>query len=64
MLSGEATHINYCMVFGLNRSGIEHTIYRTRGERANHYIKDAVDLKGESTQSNTAFFSRNGIGWS
>jgi hypothetical protein len=44
------------MVFGLNRSGLEHTIYRTRGERANHYTKDAVDLKGEGTQSNTAFF--------
>jgi hypothetical protein len=42
------------MVFGLNRSGIEHTIYRTRGELANHYTKDAVDLKGEGTQSNTA----------
>jgi hypothetical protein len=43
---------------------IEHTIYRTRGELANHYTKDAVDLKGEGTQSNTAFFSRNGMGWS
>jgi hypothetical protein len=41
------------MVFGLNRSGIEHTIYRTRGELANHCTKDAVDLKGEGTQSNT-----------
>jgi hypothetical protein len=60
----EKQHINYFMVFGLNRSGLEHTIYHTRGERANHYTKDAVDIKGEGTQSNNAFFSQNGIGWS
>jgi hypothetical protein len=41
----EKQHINYFMVFGLNRSGLEHTIYRTRGERANHYTKDALILK-------------------
>jgi hypothetical protein len=42
MLSGEATDTNL-IVFGLNRSGIEPTIYRTRGEHANHYTTDAVD---------------------
>jgi hypothetical protein len=37
MLSGEATHINF-IVFGLTRLGLEPTIYRTRGEHANHYF--------------------------
>ena len=36
MLSGEATHTTY-RVFGLTRSEIDPTIYRTRGEHANHY---------------------------
>ena len=40
-LSGEATHINF-IVFGLTRPGLEPTIYRTRGEHANHYTTDAV----------------------
>jgi hypothetical protein len=35
VLSGEATHI-YFEVFGLTRSGLEPTIYHTRGEHANH----------------------------
>jgi hypothetical protein len=30
------------IVFGLTRSGLELTIYRTRGEHANHYVTDAV----------------------
>ena len=33
-----------CIVFGLTRSGHEPTIYRTRGERANHYTTAAVFL--------------------
>jgi hypothetical protein len=41
VLSGEATHI---MVFGLILMGLEHTIYHTRGEHANHYTIDAVGL--------------------
>ena len=41
VLSGKATNIN-CMIFGLTRSGLEPTIYRTRGEHANHYATDAV----------------------
>ena len=41
MLKGEAANTN-CIVFGLTRSGLEPTIYRTRGEHANHYGTDAV----------------------
>jgi hypothetical protein len=41
MLSGEATNTN-SIVFGLTRSGLESTIYRTGGEHANHYTNDAV----------------------
>ena len=46
MLRGEATNTNF-IVFGLTRSGLEPTIYRTGGEDANHYTTDAVDeMKG------------------
>ena len=31
-------------VFGLTRSGFEPTIYRNRGEHANHYTADAVQI--------------------
>ena len=41
--SGEATNTNY-IVFGLTRSGLEPTIYRTQDEHANHYTTDAVDI--------------------
>ena len=41
MLIGEATHTN-CIVFGLTRSGLEPTIYRTREEHANHYTTETV----------------------
>jgi hypothetical protein len=40
MLRGEATNINF-IVFGLTRPGLELTIYRIRGEHANHYATDA-----------------------
>jgi hypothetical protein len=43
MLSGEATNTNF-IVFGLTQLGLESTIYRTRGEHANHYTTDAVLL--------------------
>ena len=43
------------IVFGLTRSGLEPTIYHTRGERANQYTTDVVGLKGGGTQFNTAF---------
>ena len=36
MLSGEATNTNF-IVFGFIRSWLEPTIYRARGEHANHY---------------------------
>ena len=39
MLSREATNTNF-IVFGLTRSGLEPTIYRNRGEYANHYTTD------------------------
>jgi hypothetical protein len=37
----EATNTNF-IVFGLTRSGLKPTIYRTQGENANHYTTDAV----------------------
>ena len=43
MLSGEATHTNF-IVFALIRPGLEPTIYRTRGEHANHSATDAVTM--------------------
>ena len=44
MLSGEATNTNF-IVFDLLRSGLEHTIYRTRGENANNYQGRIQDFK-------------------
>jgi hypothetical protein len=41
MLSGEATNTNF-EIFAFNRSGLEPTIYRTRGDQANNYATDAV----------------------
>jgi hypothetical protein len=41
--SKEATNTNF-IVLGLTRPGFEPMIYRTRGEHANHYTTDAVDL--------------------
>ena len=41
VLSGEATNTNF-LVFGLTLSGLESTIYRTRGGHANHYATDVV----------------------
>ena len=41
MLIEEATN-TYFVVYGLTRPGLEPTIYRTRGEHANHYATDAV----------------------
>jgi 3-phenylpropionate/cinnamic acid dioxygenase small subunit len=41
LLSGEATNTNFT-IFGLTRPGLKHTIYRIRGEHANHYASDAV----------------------
>jgi hypothetical protein len=41
VISGEATNTNF-IVFGLTRTGLEPTIYRTRDDQANHYATDAV----------------------
>ena len=41
MFSGEAANANF-IIFGLTRPGFEPTIYRTRGEHANHFTTDAV----------------------
>ena len=41
MLSGEATDTNL-IVFDLTRSGLEPTIYCTRGKHANQYTTNAV----------------------
>jgi hypothetical protein len=47
-MSGEATNTNF-IVIGLTRSELEPTIYRTRGEHANHYATEAVRLIDVST---------------
>ena len=47
MLSEEATNTNF-IVFGLIRPGPEPTIFRTRGEHADHYATDAVVSLRES----------------
>ena len=44
--SGEATITNF-IVLGLTRTELEPTIYRTRGEHANHYTTNAVYNSGE-----------------
>ena len=51
MIRGEATNNNFS-VFVLTRPGLEPTIYRTRGEYANHYATDAVRSieEGHTTQ--------------
>ena len=41
MYNWEATSTNF-IVFGFTRPGLESTIYRTRGELANHYATDAM----------------------
>ena len=46
MLSRKTTNTNF-IVFGLTRSGLEPTIYCTRGEHANHYTSDAVIVGGK-----------------
>jgi len=44
VLSGETTNTNF-IVFGLIRSGLEPTIYCTRGELSNYYTTDAVLIR-------------------
>ena len=47
MLSRETTNTN-SIVFGLTRSGLEPTIYRTLGEHVNHYTTDVVQNHGKN----------------
>ena len=57
VLSEEATNSNF-IVFGFTCSGFEPTIYRTRGEHANHidyktrYVLPVCSLKMDQTQVN------------
>ena len=44
MLSREAANTNF-IVFVLARLGLGPTIYRNRGEQANHYTTDAVQAQ-------------------
>jgi hypothetical protein len=54
VISGEATNTNF-IIFGLIRSGLQPTIYRTGGEPANHYATDAVQTL-ENSDSLKDFF--------
>jgi len=66
VLNGEATNTNF-IVFGLTRSGLETTIYRTRGDHAikplHHQcgyhpipIVPKLDESAGSTDGNVAFW--------
>jgi hypothetical protein len=46
MLSGETTNTNF-IVFGLTQPGLEPTIYCTRGEHANQYATNAINVIGD-----------------
>ena len=52
MHSEEATNTNF-IVFGLTRPGLEPTIYRTRGERTNHYATNEVTNYMQFTLTST-----------
>jgi hypothetical protein len=41
VLSGVATNTNF-IIFGITRPGLNPTLYRTRGEHANHDNTDAI----------------------
>jgi hypothetical protein len=43
MVGGEAANTKF-LVFCSTRQGLEHKIYHTRGESANHYTTDAAEL--------------------
>ena len=44
-------------VFGLTRSGLEPTIYRTRGEHTNHYTTDTIYSIYDSMTDTCRFIS-------
>jgi hypothetical protein len=50
VLCGEATTTSY-IVFGMTQSGLEPTIYLTRGEYDNHYASDPVPSKTKQTHN-------------
>jgi hypothetical protein len=52
VLGGEATNTNF-IVFGFTRLGLEHTIYYTRREHANHYTTNAVNISIKTPQRYT-----------
>jgi hypothetical protein len=59
VLSGKAIHAN-TIVFDLTRSGLEPTIYLTRGKYANHYTTDGgINLKQTYIFSMNDFHSWN-----
>jgi len=41
VLGGQAANANF-IVFGVAQPGLEHTIYRSRGEQTNHDTTDSV----------------------
>jgi hypothetical protein len=57
MLSGEAATTNY-IFFGLTRSGLEPTIYRTRGKHANHCTTGAVHMEKLNLKKNKVFLKQ------
>ena len=67
MLSGEATTNTNFIVFGLTRSGLEPTIYHTRGEHVNHYTTHTVKIawkcpRCRNGNNNTCIFLDNSDG--
>jgi hypothetical protein len=57
VLSGEATNTNF-IVFGMTRPGLEHTIYSTRGEHANHYARQCVSKQHTTLGVNKCAFDK------
>ena len=63
VLSEEAVNTNFD-IFGSTRPGIEPTTFRTRGEQANHYATEAVDIYwtvNKKEQAHTPAFFLSGI---
>jgi hypothetical protein len=56
VFSGEATNSNF-IIFGLTRSGLEPTMYCTRGEHVNHYDTDAIIWRNSCTIADLTVFN-------
>jgi hypothetical protein len=54
MLSREAKNTTF-IVFGLTRPGLESTIYRTRGEHANHYTTIKVPVQSQEGEPSRVY---------